>query len=77
MCDVMLNAILQTTVTVSCVQEFVDSFIEFILFLLSAPIESFVSSFSLETKPSLLERTFEIHKLLRKICLVIFQTWFN
>ena len=60
-----------------CVQEFVDSSIEFILFLLSAPIASLVSLFSLETKPSLLEGTFEIHKLPRKICLMIFQTWFN
>ena len=73
----MLNAILQTNVTVSCVREFVDSSIEFILFILSAPIASLVSLFSLETKPSLLEGTFEIHKLLRKICSMIFQTWFN
>ena len=51
MCDVLPCK--QIIVTVSCVQEFVDSFIEFILFLLSAPIASLVSLFSLETKPSL------------------------
>ena len=74
MCDVMLNAISQTNVSVSCVQEFVDSSIAFILFLRRAPTASFVSLFSLETKPSLLVGTFEIHKLLRKICSMIFKT---
>ena len=68
------NAILQTNVTVSCVQEFVDSSISFILFLLSAPIASLVSLFGLQSKPLLVERNCEIHKLLRKICLMIFQT---
>ena len=68
------NAILQTNVTVSCVQEFVDSSISVILFLLTAHIASLVSLFSLETKPSLLEGNCEIHKLLRNICLMIFQT---
>ena len=58
------NVILQTNVTVSCAQEFIDSSISFILFLLSAPIASLVSLFSLETKPSLVEGNCEIHKLL-------------
>ena len=71
------NAILQTNVTVFCVQEFIDSSISVILFLLTAPIASLVSLFSLETKPSLLEGNCEIHKLQCKICLMIFQTWFN
>ena len=62
------NAVLQTNVIVSCVQEFLDSSISLILFLLSAPIASLVSLFSLETKPSLVEGNYEIHKLLHKIC---------
>ena len=68
------NAILQTNVTVSCVQEFIDSSISIILSLLSAPIASLVSLFSLQTKPLLVEGNSEIHTLLPKICLMIFQT---
>ena len=39
------NATLQTNITVSWVQKFVDGSIAFILFLLSAPIASLVSLF--------------------------------
>ena len=80
MCAVMITRktpILQTNVIVSYVQEFVDSSISFILFLIKCTHCEFSSLFSLETKPSLVEGNCEINKLLRKICLMIFQTWFN
>ena len=79
-CAVMITRkkpILQTNVIVFYVQEFVDSSISFILFLIKCTHCEFSSLFSLETKPSLVEGNCEIHKLLRKICLMIFQTWFN
>ena len=82
MCDVMLNrktlSYKQMWLFPVCKNLLIVPFQSFILFLLvTAPIASWVSLFSLETKPLLIEGNCEIHKLLRKICLMIFQTWFN